>query len=311
MDNPSKLSIWLKQFRANFLFLAVVLVLLGLALAYRQLNATGGSFDIYKAILLLIGNVLAHSSVNLFNEYFDFKSKIDFHTFRNPFSGGSGMMVEGKTTPGSVLFASTTTLLISLAIGVYFVIVAHWFIVVLIAVGAFSVVFYNNILAKMLLGEFFAGLALGTFVVLGTYIGMTATPDMALCQILNLKVILISIPPGILTFLLLYLNEFPDAEADKQGGRFHLVIFLGKRIASYFYCVGLFLTYAVIIIIPILGLSSYFLYFGLLTLPLAIKAGAATLKDYDKVEKIIPAMGVNVIVVLITDLLLAIGVMLG
>jgi 1,4-dihydroxy-2-naphthoate octaprenyltransferase len=47
--------------------------------------------------LLLAGVVLAHISVNLFNEYSDYKTGIDFNTHRSPFSGGSGMIVSGKT----------------------------------------------------------------------------------------------------------------------------------------------------------------------------------------------------------------------
>ena len=76
----------------------------------------------------------------------------------------------------------------------------------------------------MSLGELFAGLSLGTLVVLGTYISMTASPGTPLKQLLPAEVIWISIPPGILTSLLLLINQFPDVEADKKGGRKHLVI---------------------------------------------------------------------------------------
>ena len=46
-------------------------------------------------LLLVIGVVLAHVSVNLFNEISDYKSKIDENTVRTPFSGGSGMLQVG------------------------------------------------------------------------------------------------------------------------------------------------------------------------------------------------------------------------
>jgi len=201
----SKFKIWMTQFRAPFLLLAVVLVLIGVAYALKYPSADG--FSWVYAVLLFVGVISAHSSVNLFNEYSDFHTKIDFNTNRNPFSGGSGMLTEGHTKPKSVLTAAIITLVIGLIIGIYFIVVSHPILIVFIVMGAFATVFYTNFLAKILLGEFFAGLTLGTFVVLGTYVAMTATWDMAWSEVIPMEVWLVSIPPGILTALLLLLNE--------------------------------------------------------------------------------------------------------
>ncbi|ROL62073.1 prenyltransferase [Bacteroidetes/Chlorobi group bacterium ChocPot_Mid] len=305
----TNLKIWMQQFRAPFLLLAIVLVLIGVAYAVKYPSAQG--FNYTYAILLLIGVISAHSSVNLFNEYSDFHTKIDFNTKRNPFSGGSGMLTEGHTTPKAVLTAAITTLLIGLAIGIYFIFVSHPILIVFIALGAFATVFYTNFLAKIMLGEFFAGLTLGTFVVLGTYVAMTATPDMPWADTIPKEVWLISIAPGILTALLLFLNEFPDAQADKQGGRLHLVIKLGLKTSGYVYALGILATYAVIVILPLSGISSYWLLIALLTLPIALKATMTAIKSGDKFEQIVPAMGQNVLVVLITDLLIAVSVFIA
>ncbi len=308
MGSPNKLGIWAKQFRAPFLLLAVVLVLIGLAFAAKF--SITESYNYFHAVLLMLGVIAAHSSVNLFNEYSDYNTKIDFNTHRNPFSGGSGMLTEGHTKPKSVLFAASLTLMIGLAIGIYFVIVSHWALIILIALGAFAILFYTNFLTKILLGEFFAGLTLGSFVVIGAYVAMTATPE-ALCNnLVPTEVWLMSIPPGILTALLLLLNEFPDAEADKQGGRFHLVIKFGRKGAAYIYTAGIIATYATIIILPLLEISSYWVLIALLPLPIALKACMTALKSGDKLDLIIPAMGQNVLVVLITDLLIAVSVFL-
>ncbi|MFC2132132.1 prenyltransferase, partial [Bacteroidota bacterium] len=179
MGSPNKLGIWAQQFRAPFLLLAVVLVLIGLA--YAAKFSITDSYNYFHAVLLMLGVIAAHSSVNLFNEYSDYNTKIDFNTHRNPFSGGSGMLTEGHTKPKSVLFAAIMTLMIGLAIGIYFVIVSHWVLIILIALGAFAIVFYTNFLAKIMLGELFAGMTLGSFVVIGAYVAMTATPE-ALCN---------------------------------------------------------------------------------------------------------------------------------
>jgi 1,4-dihydroxy-2-naphthoate octaprenyltransferase len=139
---------------------------------------------------------------------------------------------------------------------------------------------------------------------------MVANPGDAACGLFPAGVVLISIPPGILTALLLYLNEFPDMEADKQGGRFHLVIWLGRKKASYLYVAGLALMYLSILIVPLLGYSSWWLLLGFLTLPVAAKAGATALEHYNNMEKLVPALGMNVMVVLATDFLLAVAVLI-
>jgi 1,4-dihydroxy-2-naphthoate polyprenyltransferase len=306
METAGKGQIWAQQFRASFLLLAVVLVLIGIAYALKYPTEQG--FNVIHAILLVIGVVSAHSSVNLFNEYSDYKTKIDFHTHRNPFSGGSGMLTEGKTKPKSVLIAAIVTLLIGLAIGTYFVIISHWILIVFIILGTFATLFYTDYLAKILLGEFFAGLTLGTFVVLGAYVAMTASQDIVWYQTIPLEVLLMSIPPGILTSLLLLLNEFPDAEADKKGGRHHLVIKFGWKGAAYIYTAGIIATFGIIILLPILSISSYWALIALLPIPIAFKASITALKSGDNLKLIIPAMGQNVLVVLVTDLLIAVSV---
>ncbi|MFP4059014.1 MAG: prenyltransferase [Bacteroidota bacterium] len=305
----SKFKVWAAQVRANFLILAVLLVAIGLAFAYKY-KMPGEDFNVAHALLLLIGIVSAHISVNLFNEYSDYRSKIDFHTKPTPFSGGSGMLIKGYTKPGPVLGAAIGTILLSFGIGLYFTFVSHWLVLLYSVIGGLTILLYTDFLAKILMGELFAGLALGTLVVLGTFVAMNASPGDKLGNIIPLEVIIISIPPGILTSLLLFINEFPDMEADKKGGRYHLVIKLGKKVSSYVYTAGLFVTFTIIIAAPLLGFGSFWLWIALLPLPMAINASITALKFYHDTPKLIPALGSNVITVLATDLLLAMAVVI-
>lgn len=293
------------QIRAPFLILSVFLVLIGLALSIKYPLQLAGEFSYFHAILLIVGVVSSHISVNLFNEYSDYFTKIDFRTNRTPFSGGSGMMTSGKSNPSTVLWVAIITLIFSLIIGLYFSITANWVILVFALIGAISIVFYTNFFARYMLGELFAGLALGSLVVLGSYISMNASPSMQWNSILPSEVIWLSVPAGILTSLLLLINEFPDAEADKAGGRKHLVIRLGWKGAAWVYTLGMFTSFLIIILLPLVGLSSYWIYIALFPLPLAIKASVATLKVGNQPAMLVPALGSNVITVLATDLLIA------
>ncbi len=289
-----KLKIWIAQTRANFLLLSVVLVCIG---------GSAARFDGYTHyphfFLVMIGVVLTHISVNLFNEYSDFKTGIDSHTIRTPFSGGSGSLQSGHTSPRAVKIAAFATLFTAFIIGVYFTQVSGPFLWILLGISGISIVFYTSHITRTGFGEFFSGMTLGTFVVLGTYYVLTGE--------LNRSIVLLSIPPGILTLLLLFLNEFPDMEADRAGGRRTLVILLGLKKAAYLYAAGLFLTYAIIFYGIVSGHFPYTLFIAYLTIPLAVKAAITALKHGDNIEILTPALGLNVSVVLGTDFLLALG----
>lgn len=297
-EEPNNLiSVWMQQIRAPFLILSVVLVLIGVASA-----ADGGIFRWDYTVLLMLGIVLAHISVNLFNELSDHKTGIDAQTDRTPFSGGSGMMLSGKTKFATVRIVAYGTLFAAAGIGTFFFIKQGWPILVLMVVGAVSIRFYTSHLARWLMGEFAAGLSLGTLVVLGTHY--------AIAGYWSIEVLLISIPPGMLTTLLLFLNEFPDADADRQGGRRHMIIQLGKKRCALIYAGGLLFTFLWIIAVPFISDVSFYIYLSLATVPLAVMAGTLVLKHREG-PMFIRAMGMNVSVVILTDLLLATGLFIG
>jgi 1,4-dihydroxy-2-naphthoate octaprenyltransferase len=309
MGTKEKVKFWLAEMRAPFLILAVLLVAIGLAFGWKY-HPEGTTFNPLYAALLLIGVVSSHIAVNLFNEYSDNKSKIDHNTKRTPFSGGSGILSTGKLSSKSVFRAAVITLIIALAIGIYFAVTVHWIIFLLSGLGAFSILFYTNFLAKIQLGELFAGLTLGTFVVLGSYVVMTASPGMVISELFPTDVLLMSIPPGILTALLLLINEFPDMEADKLGGRKHLVIWLGRKKAAYVYLGGMIATFGVIIGAALFNIVSTWFMVALLPMPFAYKASLGAIKHGNNTPKLIPALGMNVLTVLSTDLFIAVAVLL-
>jgi 1,4-dihydroxy-2-naphthoate octaprenyltransferase len=295
MPSENKVKTWLQQIRAPFLILSVVLVMISAAAA----RSDTGSVNLTHTLLLTLGVVITHISVNLFNELSDQQTGIDNHTRRTPFSGGSGMMQTGATTPRQVRLAAYLTLLAAAAIGIYFALISGWVILVFMAVGGLAIRFYTTHLARWLLGEIVAGLALGTMVVLGAYYALTSG--------LNSAIVIISLPPGLLTALLLFLNEFPDADADRQGGRHHLVIHFGHKISARIYVSVISLVYLLILAAPLVTRAPWTVLLGLLTFPAALKASTTTLRHYQNIPKLVPAMGMNVLVVLLTDLLIAVG----
>jgi len=293
-----KLKVWLLETRPQFLLLSVTLVLLGTAISWHE-----GCFDLLKFVLTMLGLLLAHSSVNILNDYFDYKSGIDLETTRTPFSGGSGVLPNGLLKPKGVYMYGVGCLTAALAIGIYLTFISGWQLLPMIILGGLVIYFYTSHLTKWLVGEFWAGLGLGVLPVLGTYFVQTGR--------YSIEAVVASLAPGFLTANLLFLNEFPDVEADKKGGRFNLLIALGPRKASRLYAGLLALTYICIIGGVVFKLMPPLTLIGLLSIPFAFKAISVTFKHYGNIQGLIPALKANVITVLGTNALVAVGYFLS
>jgi len=288
--------------RPQFLILSVILGFLGTSIAWYEHQEYGGPFNLGYAFLATIGLIVAHMSVNVFNDYFDSRSQLDTKTVRTPFSGGSGAIQSGLLTEKQALWVGIATLIIIIPIGVFFTVVTGWLLLPLLAIAIICIILYTPLILKMGYPEWSAGLGLGVLPVLGAYFVQTG--------IYNLGAVLASIPSGILVHNLLLLNEFPDAEHDVTVKRRTLPIFVGKKKAAIFYSVLTIIVYLWIIGTVISRDMPVFTLLGLLTLPLAFKAIDGAFK-YDDRSKLIPAMANNVFVVLFTQLLMAVGFILG
>ena len=95
----AKLKTWFLETRPQFLLLPVVLAFLGTCLAWYD-----GTFHLGFALLAFLGLLLAHISINVLNDYFDYKSGVDSDTKRTPFSGGSGILPAGLLQPSQVFW---------------------------------------------------------------------------------------------------------------------------------------------------------------------------------------------------------------
>jgi 1,4-dihydroxy-2-naphthoate octaprenyltransferase len=122
-----------------FLILTPACVLLGFGSAMWR----SGSVSLVYLVLGFIGALSAHISVNSFNEYFDFKSGLDFETKRTPFSGGSGILPKRPEKAPSVLNTGFATFAIRAVIGLYFLYVRGLSLLPLGFIGLFIVFSYT------------------------------------------------------------------------------------------------------------------------------------------------------------------------
>ncbi len=293
-----KLKAWFLETRPQFLTLSIVLAFLGTVIAWYD-----GYFHLGHALLAGMGLVLAHVSVNTLNDYFDYRSGIDLMTRRTPFSGGSGILPAGLLRPREVLWLGLGSFLLAVPIGIYFVVLASgWQLLPLLLVSAFFILIYSPFILKRPWPEWVAGAGLGAFPILGMHFVQVGA--------YTFPAVIASIPSAFLVHNLLLLNEFPDAEADRQANRKTLPITIGKDRAAIFYAVVALAVYAWIIGWVAVRVMPIWTLLALLTLPLTIKAinGA---RHHDDASRLMPALAANVMVVLLTQLLMGIGYILA
>lgn len=227
--------------RLPFLMLTPVCILLASASIYYSHDV----LDIRSSILIVLGAALAHISSNLFNEYLDFKSGLDFKTNKTPFSGGSGALPFNPSSAQSVLYAAIVTLVLTSIVGMYLLYLSYTrfselslslFLIGLL--GLLLILVYTGPVNRSpWLCLISPGLGFGILMVYGT--------SSVLLGYLSVELI----PTALLIFLmvnnLLLLNQLPDLEADRSIGRKHIWIVKGETFGAWLY---LFIT----LLVPLL-----------------------------------------------------------
>lgn len=297
----SRFKLYFLETRPQFLLLTPAAFSVGIAVAVFK-----GQFNGVHLIVALIGSVLAHITVNVLNDHFDYVKGTDKLTKRTPFSGGSGFLPEGMLKSKEALWLGLSSLIAGLAIGAYFVL-KYPVLLYIVALAAILTVIYTPILTRIYITELFPGIGFGPLLIIGAYITQLSSKNPKIAP----EVIWASIPVGILVSNLLWVNEIPDYEADLQTGRRHGVILVGKRAASYIYALLIGLSYLFIVLPVSLGILPPYVLLGLLTIPIGLKAIQGVVKNYGQVEQLIPALGQNVLVVLVTPLLMTVGLILA
>jgi 1,4-dihydroxy-2-naphthoate octaprenyltransferase len=287
-----------EETRPRFLPLSVTLVLLGSAAAAADGPVSGSLFA-----LALAGLLLLHVGCNVLNDWHDFRSGIDLRAERTPFNGGSGLLPSGRVSPRAALALGLGASLAGAGVGLWLACTVSWALLAVGAAGVFFVFAYNPLLSKWMLGELSAGLGLGFLPVVGTYLVLRGT--------IEWSAVALAVPAGLLTHNLLLLNEFPDAEADRSGGRRHMVIVLGPRWAGRLYTLVNVAVYAWIGAWVAAGELPPWALLSFLTLPLAARGAVGALRDAQDPKRLMPAQGANVGMVLATQALLAAGVFLS
>ena len=288
--------------RVPFLILALILGILGSAVAWYESIRYGSPFNIWYAILATFGLLIAHAAVNIFNDYFDARSGLDYKTSRTPFSGGSGAVPSGLLTIQQSLWLGIACFVLLVPIAVFFIMKTGWMLLPLLVLAMLLIVFYTPLILKMGYPEWSPGLGLGILPVMGAYFVHTGE--------YTLTAFIASMTSYFLVHNLLLLNEFPDVEADMTVNRRTLPIVIGKKRAAYFFSLYTILVYIWVVWAVTYHHMPVFTLLSLLTLPIAVHVIKGSFR-YDDMEIFLDAMKKNVLLILLTQALIAAGYILG
>jgi 1,4-dihydroxy-2-naphthoate octaprenyltransferase len=265
---------------------------------------TAGRVSAFHFVLALVGAISAHISVNVLNEYFDFKSGLDAQTERTPFSGGSGTLQEKPGLANQALGTGLVSLVITALIGLYFLYLRGVLLLPLGLLGMLVILVYTIWLTHNPLVCLIApGVGFGPLMVMGTSFALTGE--------YTWTAFVASLVPFFLVNDLLLLNQFPDVEADQRVGRRHFPIAVGRQTSSLVYGAFLLLAYVTIVLGVVFAYLPKLSLAGLLTLVIAAPVAVGAYRHANEIKRLTPLLGANVVINILTPLLVAAGLFVG
>ena len=248
--------------------------------------AYSGSFSWPWFLIGAAAIYLIEIGKNAINEYVDYLSGVDRFVTpdkRTPFSGGKKTIIDGKLTLKENLVIGIITIAAGSLLGLLIIFIRDFNIIWFGLAGVFFALFYSLPPFKFAyrgLGELVVGFTFGPLITCGTFLVQTGT--------LTPLVILASLPLGLLIANVLWINQYPDYEADLQGGKRNGVVRLGKQKAGLIFALLFGLAY---LTMPVLALFSknFFWLLPLISLPLALRAVKVAREQYDNIGLLVEA----------------------
>jgi 1,4-dihydroxy-2-naphthoate octaprenyltransferase len=286
-------------------FLTITLV--GCVLGFATVVHAGVAFDMTRALITLLLALLAHAGVNVLNDYYDHLNGTDaINTGRVfPFTGGSRFIQNGVLTPKQMLAYGLLLFALVITGGLWLIAQSgmdlFWFGLVGLFIGwAYSAPPLN--LNSRGWGEL--------CVVAGFLLVVASADAVQRGQFASLPW-LAGLPFALLTANILFINQFPDREADLKAGKHHWVVRLAPRVAAQIYgLIALCAAMAVIIltvvqVLPVLSLLS------LLGVVAAIPAWRGLVQHCEQPAQLSPAIKATILAAHLHGLLLAAALFIG
>ena len=213
-------SPWVRAARLQLHTIGFTPLLLGNIAAWCE----HGHFSWPRFILSLLIGLLIHLITAFVNDVADIQTD-EANLSRTPFSGGSGVVVEGQLSRSDLIKGARGAALSAIILAglMIFGLHVHWGILLFVGWGIVSAAEYSLPPVKLSYrggGEF---LVLVTYSVALVWAGYFVQAGPAYSSL----VWALSTPIGFAVFSLITITQFPDLEADRKAGKRSLVIVFG------------------------------------------------------------------------------------
>jgi 1,4-dihydroxy-2-naphthoate octaprenyltransferase len=241
-------------------------------------------FHLTHAILGVMGVLFLHLGANTINDYFDWDESDKINKYPTPFSGGSRSRLENILTRNSFLAMSILFFLIAFIVCGVLLLMGRPQVVLIGTIGGLCGLLYSLqpvSLQSRGLGEAVIFFAFGPLITLGIGYAITG--------VFKPELFLIGVPNGFIVANILWINEFPDYEADRNAGKKNLVVRLGTAHARYGYIALESLFYISVLALIILKIYPLWSLLIIFLTPFAVKSVKHMWKNHSDPRAIIPA----------------------
>lgn len=213
--------------RPAFLTITLTGCLLGLA----TVTSDGVAFDALRAGVTVLLGLLAHAAINVLNDYCDHLNGTDARNNRriHPYTGGSRFIQNGVLAPRQVLVFAVALFAATIAGGVWLVAGAGGGLLWIGLAGLFIGWAYSAPPLRL------NSRGIGELCVAAGFLLIVAGADYAQRGAFAPLPWLAGLPYALLVANILYLNQFPDREADRASGKLHWVARLQPASAAWGY----------------------------------------------------------------------------
>jgi 1,4-dihydroxy-2-naphthoate octaprenyltransferase len=257
-DRLDVISKWLISTRAAVLVMTFISAAIAGIFALKS-----GEFNFGLWLLVTFGLIFAHATNNLVNDFIDYIKGVDKDNYYRA-QYGPQPLEHNLMTRGGLLKYTVITGLIALVLGVLLILLRGNLTFILLALGAFFVLFYTFPLKYIALGEIAVLIVWGPLMIGGGYYVITGSWDW--------NVVIGSLPYALGVTTVIF-GKHIDKYAEDKKKRIHtLPVLLGERLARYTVIGMMILQYVLVFYLIANRFFTPILLVVLLAIPSFVKA---------------------------------------
>ncbi|WP_058303179.1 prenyltransferase [Gorillibacterium timonense] len=258
----------IKDFMKASRFYIVPVMILPVILGALGAYAWNGVWNFGLLVVTAIGAAAMHLFSNMINDLWDYRNETDSAAAETEgvIQTHSQFLTKGIWTEQKYAFWTWTMFVLALASGILLAILSGYPVLIYGGLGALIAYYYVAPPVKFgYRGKGYSEIAIviafGVLPVVGSYYVQTSS--------FRLDAVLLSLPIGLLTTLILFNHHFLHWRADLKAGKRTLVVVMGESKALRFSTMLVALAYASLVLAAAVGAVPLYALFGLLTaLPL-------------------------------------------